>query len=47
MAPRRHAGSAAAPPPLTAESVALAGGTYTLPGILITSRFDNDIGLVG
>jgi hypothetical protein len=36
-----------APPPLTAEPVAHDKHTYSLPGLLITSCFDNDIGLVG
>jgi hypothetical protein len=33
--------------PLTAEPIALGPYAYTLPGLVITSHFDSDIGLVG
>jgi hypothetical protein len=45
-----HGGGAAAANaarPLTAEAVALEGRAYALPGLLITSHLQSDIGLVG
>jgi hypothetical protein len=44
---RRHSAAGGAAPPLTAEALAFDSHTYTLPGLLISSHYDSDIGLVG